>query len=313
MKRVLFLSFICLLTSVCHSQSDVSFIAIVESQETLLGSSESVLKGKIYSILAEAGCQNDDCNSRFVIAVKPIVSSKEIVPTTPQRVKTEISLLIRIGDVKTGKVFKTTSITLKGIGLNEEKSLISCFNNLDKDNAQLSIMVREAQSEIENYYCTHCDEIIKRWINEANMDAYESSIYELVSIPNVCKTCYERCQQEAVAIYQRHIENVGQDLYAKARIEWMNGQNSEAANRVAAIMVQIDPRASIYPKVKELQNVITQKLDAEEKREWDLYLKKDNDNQSFKKSIVEAVRDIGVAWGENQPQSISRTIIRTWF
>lgn len=313
MKRVLFLSFICLLTSVCHSQTDVAFITIVESTESLMGSSESVLKSKICSIVAEAGCQNDDCNSRFVIAVKPIVNSKEIVPTTPQRVKTEINLLVRIGDVKTGKVFRATSITLKGMGLSEEKSLVSCFNAIDKEREQLSVMVRNAQSEIENYYCTHCDEIIKHCINNADMDAYESSIYELVSIPNVCKICYDRCQQEAVAIYQRHIDKVGQDLYAKARIEWMNGQDSEAANRVSALMVQIDPRTSIYPKVEELQNVITRKLNADEKSEWELYLKKYNDNQSFKKSIVEAVRDIGVVWGANQPQSISRTIIRTWF
>lgn len=314
MKRVVLLLFISIINPiVCYSQSDVSFLILVEGSEVLKGSSESVLKGKVESFAADAVCQNDNCNSRFVIAIKPIVDSKEIVPTTPQRFKIEINLLVRIGDAVTKKVFETTSITLNGIGLSEEKALISCFNTLDNNREQLLVMIRKAQSKIMDYYCSHCDEIIKRCVSEANMDEYEYAIYEMVSIPNVCKECYERCQQEAVSIYKQHIDKVGQELYSKARTEWMKGQNVATANSVADIIAQIDPRASVYPRVEELQDLISQKLNADEKNQWELNLKKYKDRQSFKKSLIEAVRDIGVAWGENQPQSISRTIIRTWF
>lgn len=313
MKRLIILLFICVITTVCYSQPDVSFITVVEGDDILLGSSKSILEENVSNFLADAACINSRCNSRFVIAVKPIIKTKEIIPTTPQRVKMEIDVLVRIGDIRIGKVFQSTSITLKGIGLSEEKALISCFNTLDNYRESLNNLVKESQFQIENYYCSHCDEIINRHISVAQVDNYERTIYELLSMPNACKQCYERCQQEAISIYKQHIDITSQSLYAKARTEWMKGQNAEAANRVAAIMNQIDPRSSVYPKVEELQNDIIRKLNADEKRLWNMHIKKHNDNQIFKKSLIEAVRDIGVAWAENQPQSISKTIIRSWF
>lgn len=313
MKRILLILFACILIPICNAQSDVSFLLMTENSETLIGSSETVLMGKIGDFTANAICQNDNCNSRFVIALKPIVNSREIIPSTPQRIKTEINLLIRIGDVVTGKVFESAAITLKGIGLSEEKAQISCFNMLDSYRDLITIMISNAQSQAESYYCSHCDEIINRCHSYAGRDEYEQAIYELISIPNVCKPCYERCQQEAVDVYKQHIDKVGQDLYARARAIWMEEQSVNAATRIASIMAQIDPHASIYPRVEELQNVITKKLNADEKREWELNLKKYEDSQKFKMNLVDAIRDIGVAWGNNQPQSVSRTIIRTWF
>jgi hypothetical protein len=37
------------------------------------------------------------------------------------------------------------------------------------------------------------------------------------------------------------------------------------------------------------------------------------DSQTYKKSIVKACRDVGMAWANNQPKSIAKTIIRGWW
>ena len=42
-------------------------------------------------------------------------------------------------------------------------------------------------------------------------------------------------------------------------------------------------------------------------------MKKYEDNQAFKLSIVEACRAIGVAWGQGQPQNVTKTIVRSWW
>lgn len=49
------------------------------------------------------------------------------------------------------------------------------------------------------------------------------------------------------------------------------------------------------------------KLKADELREWNLQLKKYEDSQANKRSMIKACRDVGMAWANNQPQSIVKT------
>lgn len=42
-------------------------------------------------------------------------------------------------------------------------------------------------------------------------------------------------------------------------------------------------------------------------------MKQYEDNQAFKRSIVSACRDIGVAFGKGQPRTIVRNIVRGWW
>ena len=89
-----------------------------------------------------------------------------------------------------------------------------------------------------------------------------------------------------------------------------------------------------YPEVVKFRDEISAKLSADEKREWDMMVKKYEDEQAFKKQqyederdfrlqqhndeianqrmIIDACREIGVAWGKNQPKSVTKNITRLW-
>ena len=47
----------------------------------------------------------------------------------------------------------------------------------------------------------------------------------------------------------------------------------------------------------------------EEQQEYKEY----EERQNYKRSIVKACRDVGVAWANNQPKSIVKNIIRSWW
>ena len=51
----------------------------------------------------------------------------------------------------------------------------------------------------------------------------------------------------------------------------------------------------------------------DELREWNFQQKQYEDSQDYKRSIVKACRDVGMAWANNQPQSIVKNIIRGWW
>ena len=49
-------------------------------------------------------------------------------------------------------------------------------------------------------------------------------------------------------------------------------------------------------------------------REWKLELKKQSDDVELKKRAISAARDVGVAYGKNQPKVVYNTrVIRTWW
>ena len=114
-------------------------------------------------------------------------------------------------------------------------------------------------------------------------------------------------------IYRQKIDYEGSLLLKQARIEWMNGQDREAANRVADVMNGISPNSSVYAEVKKLQNTITNKLTADERREWDMKVKQMQARHETNLGIIEAAKAIGVAWFQSRPQSVTKTIIRAWF
>ena len=58
---------------------------------------------------------------------------------------------------------------------------------------------------------------------------------------------------------------------------------------------------------------VASKLKADDLREWNFHQKQYEDSQAYKRSIVKACRDVGVAWANNQPQSIVKNIIRGWW
>lgn len=51
----------------------------------------------------------------------------------------------------------------------------------------------------------------------------------------------------------------------------------------------------------------------DELREWNFQQKQYEDSLDYKRSIVKACRDVGMAWANNQPQSIVKNIIRGWW
>ncbi|MFR3187688.1 MAG: hypothetical protein ACLTOV_06740 [Phocaeicola sp.] len=57
---------------------------------------------------------------------------------------------------------------------------------------------------------------------------------------------------------------------------------------------------------------ISSKLEAKAKKEWDFRMKQYEDNQVFKRSIVDACKAIGVAFGNGQPKNVTKNIISRW-
>lgn len=271
------------------------------------------LETKLTRMLIANGFADNGYTDRFVLTAKIDVLSKDIAPTTPARVSQKLEVTLMVGDVVENRIYESHTLSLSGIGTTETKALIAAFQRINPQNKELQAMLERAKAKIVSFYTDNCDRIVLRANTLAGTGQYDEAIFGLISVPDVCADCFRRCQEEAVTIYRRKIDSEGATLLAQANNEWMKAPNAAGAVRVAALISGIDPHSSAYPQVTALRQTITEKLQADEKQEWEFQMRKYEDSQIFKRSIVEAVKAIGVAWGNGQPQSVTKTIVRGWW
>lgn len=94
----------------------------------------------------------------------------------------------------------------------------------------------------------------------------------------------------------------------QARGHWANRNSKSAAQSLA----NINSNSPCYEESLVISKEISGYLDEKEKKEWDLNYEKYKDDLAIKnreldnqESRIKAVRDIGVAYGENQPKKIT--------
>lgn len=95
---------------------------------------------------------------------------------------------------------------------------------------------------------------------------------------------------------------------------WNSNQDLYSAYLVAKELAKIDPNSACFSDIQVFTNSIAKRVFELDKREWDFKLKQQQDGVELSKSIIDAARDIGVAYGNNQPDVVyNTTLIRTWW
>ena len=154
--------------------------------------------------------------------------------------------------------------------------------------------------KIVDYYTAKCDFIITQAQTKAKNQDFDAAIAELMQVPDVCKECYDKCMAAAQPIYQEKINQEGAKLLAEARGVWSAGQDVAAAEAAAAILAQVNPQSSAFAGAESLNAEMAKRVKELDKREWDFMLKQQQDEVDLEKASIKAIRDIGVAYGENQ-------------
>ena len=297
--------------AVAQNESNLSIYAMMADDQMPAEASRN-LETRLQSLLAEQGMADNQYVERFVLTAKVNILSKNIIPTAPTRISQKMDITFIVGDVIENKLFTTKAITLSGIGETETKAYINAFSKIKSHAPALREMLQAAKKEIVNYYTNNCATLLERANTLSAMQNYDEAIHYLMSVPNLCTDCFLLCQTTAEEIYKQKIDFEATSLLQQARTEWSKQPNLKGANKVAFLINKINPYSSIYPQVEKLREEISNKLQADEQKEWEFQMKKYEDSQTFKQSIVEACRAIGVAWGQGQPQNVTKTVIRGW-
>lgn len=295
------------------AQQDKVYLYSSLYDESIPIEASNILINKMNKAIIVNGMGSDSNIKRYLLSANVDIVQKNVIPTTPSRVSMKMDITFYVGDVIDNKLLESCTLSVTGIGLNEKKALNSAFQTIKPQNSELQMMLSSAKQKIVTYYTNNCNDILSKASGLAQTGMVEEAIYQLMIVPNICQECYSKCQQLAIALYQQKIDLEASQMVLRARSEWMKNPTAEGASIAANLICQINPHSNKYQEAIELSHIIESKLETDAKKEWEFKMKQYEDNLLFKRSIVDACKDIGVAFGMGQPKEITKTIIKGWF
>jgi hypothetical protein len=265
---------------------------------------KEMLMAKLSQIATNNGMGGSQANQQFIITASVNVGTKDIIAGPPQLISQNINITFFVGDAITNTIFSNTTISLKGVGTNENKAMIDALNSINQKNKELLAMLDKGKSKIVLYYNSQCDFILTKSKTLSDQQKYKEAIYELMLVPEVCKTCYDKCMEAVQPIFQKLIDHVCTLKLNEAKTTWAANPNSSGASTVAPLLSEINPYAACYNDALAFSETVRKKVEEDEKRNWDFKMKKYTDGVKLEKQRIEAAKEIAVQYAKNQPKTI---------
>ena len=273
---------------------------------------QSYLKDKLNAIATGngLGLAGTDKYGRFFLTAKPVFVNKEVVATTPAMYAFNVDVVFYIVDAIDKTIFETITINAKGAGNTENKAFTQAIRSVKASSPEMKAFLEKGKQKIIDFYTTNCDVTLQTAQSLANQNQYGEAYYLLSSVPSVARECYGKSLALAEKIFPQYIEFDCKTKLAEAKQIWNANMNRDAADRAGAILSQINPNSKCFSEAKLLGEEIKTRMKQVNGQEWDLYFKKEYD---LPKASIQAIRDIGVAWGNGQPKTVSTTqVFKGW-
>jgi len=306
---------------------------------------KNLLLTKLNQITSNNGMGGSQANPRFIITANVNVGTKDIIAGPPQMIAQNLDVTLFTGDAVTNTIFSNTTLSLKGVGTNENKAFIDALKTINPKNKEVIAFLEEGKTKIINYYSTNCDFIIKDAQALVKQEKYDEAIFQLSLVPDVCKDCYFKCLDTLTQIYQQKIDADCIVKLNEAKVTWTASQTLNGAEKAGDILSTINPMANCQTDVTAFINAIDAKLKADEKARWQFKMKQYADkiaaqkeqvriaeekskrddvyrenqsqrdavaqekqsqrNYDLDKNRISAYRDVAVEYAKNQPKTIT--------
>lgn len=318
MKHLLIIGLVLLSFMGVNAQNDqgkqddlarITLAAYVPQQiDKMPDAARSMLANKLSQIITAGGMGGSAFNQRFIMTANINLLTKDMTATAPPMHAYTLEITLYVGDGIEGTKFASHSVTVKGVGENENKAYIAALKMLKTNDPAYQTFLTTGKNKIIEYYNTKCDFILKDAQTLATQNQYEEAIFKLTSVPDVCKACYDKCMTAVGPIYKKQIDRACKVKLAEANNIWAANQTVDAGNEAGEILSTVDPDAACYPEVKALSNKIAARVKELDAREWK-YILKDQQQESER---IKAMRDIGVAYGNGQPKNVTYNVRGWW-
>lgn len=268
---------------------------------------QSTLNDKMRQIVTVNGLGADN-RASFFITCSVNLTDKDVIGSAPTRIVQYADVTFYIADAQTERIYESYTMSLRGIGENETKAFVSALKSVKPSASEMKSFVERATREIVDYYESQIDNYIKQAQSFAKMGEFEQALHLLSSVPDACEG-YDRVNDAAIEVYQLMIDNESLMLLQKAKMVWAAGRSYEAAEEAGWYLAEVSPYSSCFAEAERLAAEIKafvikeRKYDREQAEEAIDWARKMAERKlDLDAYYIDAWRDVGVAYGENQQE-----------
>ena len=304
MKRIPLYFVLCtlvLINSAAIFAAETEYLPIsvyaADDSESFPQGAKAMMENKLTQLLTRNGIAGLNYLGQFVLTVSTTPLDKDVIPGPPAKIAEKMEMNLYIVDAYAKTIFSSTSLTVRGLGETENKCYLNAISHMPLQTPQVAKFVEEGKQKIIAYYDHEGEALIKKARFLAKQKQFEEALYIVSLIPQQSKQ-YDAAITAGMEIYDRMIENECNMYLAAARQAWAAEQNAKGAAAAGEYLANILPDAGCYDEAMELYKEIKGKvLD-----DWKFEMKKYQDTVDLEKQHIDAMRQIGVAYGNNQPE-----------
>lgn len=301
MKKI-FSIFIAALMSATMMAAETQFLPIsvyaANNSETFPEGAKAMIENKLSQLLTRNGIAGMNELGQFVLTVTTTPLDKDVIPGPPMKISEKMEMNLYIVDAWAKTIFSSTSITVKGLGETENKCYMNAISRMPLQNEQLSKFIDEGKNKIIEYYDHEGQLLIKRAQHLAKQKNYEEALFLVALVPQQSKN-YDDALAASQEIYQQYLNHSCNVNLAAARAAWAANQTKEGAAKAGEYLALILPDAGCYDDAMKLYNEMKGKLLDDWKFEK---MQVHKDTIGLESQRIEASRQVGVAYGNHQPQ-----------
>jgi tetratricopeptide (TPR) repeat protein len=278
-----------------------------DNTETFPFGAKDMVENKLTQLLTRNGIAGMDYLGQFVLTVTATPLDKDIIPGPPAKIAEKMDLNLYIVDAYARTIFSATSLTVRGLGETENKCYLNAISHMPLQTPAVAKFISEGKQKIIDYYDHEGEALIKKAHFLAKQKSYEEALAIVSLIPQQSKN-YDAALAAGLEIYQMYLDNECNIYLAAARQAWAAEQNAQGAAAAGEYLANILPDAGCYDEAMELYKEIKGKvLD-----DWKFEMKKYQDGIDLEKQRIDAMRQVGVAYGNHQPaQTTTIEFLRT--
>jgi hypothetical protein len=315
MKKLLLITFI-LILKVTYSQSlnDIGKISLMpyipENANNLPQNSKEVLHTKLLQVVTRNGMAAEGINQRFIITAIVNPTTKDIIAGPPQQIAQNIDLTIIIGDVVEGRKFESITLSLKGVGTNQDKATIDAIAKINPGTEKITNFLANGKQKIIAYYQNNCNNMQQMAKALTAQQKFDEAITILMDVPSVVGDCYTNCLTLASTIFKEQQEHVCKQTLFEAQTIWAAQQDLNTAISVSAKLAFINNQTICSKDVLAFMTTIKNKLLADEKAKLEQELKRYEDAKKYKEEELHAIKEIALEQAKKQPKTIISNTIK---
>ena len=272
-------------------------VMVEDLTEPFPAGAKALMESKLTQVLTKNGIAGLDYQGQFALTVVAVPIDKDIIAGPPAKIAEKMELNLYIVDLYNKTILASTAVNVRGLGETETKSYVDAIRRMPAQSKELTKFVEEGKAKIVDYYDAKAPQMIKKAQALCQQKEYGEAMHILAMIPEECKY-YDEALHAGVEVYQAYVNNQCNINLAAARQAWAAEQNSTGAYKAGEYLAQILPDAACYGEAMDLYKEIKGKVLDDWKFEMKIY----QDGVDLEKQRIQAMRDIGVAWGEHQPK-----------